>query len=164
MTMKYSMLMGSLLLATQTIAADITTMVYSTDNNKTALGTVVFSDTPYGLLIKPNLNGLPVGAHGFHLHQTANCSDAGMAAGGHYDPKHTNSHQGPYGEGHLGDLPVLFSLDGTANTPLLAPRLKTSDLKDLALMIHQGGDNYSDTPPLGGGGARIGCGLLNNQQ
>ena len=28
-------------------------------------------------------------------------------------------------------------------------------------MIHAGGDNYSDTPaPLGGGGARIVCGVV----
>jgi Cu-Zn family superoxide dismutase len=28
-------------------------------------------------------------------------------------------------------------------------------------MVHTGGDNYSDTPaPLGGGGARIACGVI----
>ncbi|WP_324128836.1 superoxide dismutase family protein, partial [Acinetobacter baumannii] len=28
-------------------------------------------------------------------------------------------------------------------------------------MIHAGGDNYSDSPqPLGGGGARIACGVI----
>jgi superoxide dismutase, Cu-Zn family len=28
-------------------------------------------------------------------------------------------------------------------------------------MIHSGGDNYSDAPaPLGGGGARIACGVI----
>ena len=30
-----------------------------------------------------------------------------------------------------------------------------------ALMIHAGGDNYSDEPkPLGGGGARVACGVI----
>jgi hypothetical protein len=34
--------------------------------------------------------------------------------------------------------------------------LKLSDIEGRALMIHAGGDNYSDTPkPLGGGGDRI---------
>jgi Cu-Zn family superoxide dismutase len=33
-------------------------------------------------------------------------------------------------------------------------------VKDRALMIHAGADNYSDTPEtLGGGGARIACGV-----
>jgi len=29
-------------------------------------------------------------------------------------------------------------------------------------MVHAGGDNFSDQPePLGGGGPRIGCGVVN---
>jgi superoxide dismutase, Cu-Zn family len=47
-----------------------------------------------------------------------------------------------------------------ANTPLLAPRLTTQAIQGHAIMIHEGGDNYSDTPPMGGGGARIGCGKI----
>jgi superoxide dismutase, Cu-Zn family len=27
-------------------------------------------------------------------------------------------------------------------------------------MIHANGDNYTDTPPLGGGGAREACGII----
>jgi len=31
-----------------------------------------------------------------------------------------------------------------------------------ALMVHAGGDNHDDHPaPLGGGGARIACGVIN---
>lgn len=134
--------------------------IYSTDGNK-EIGKVIFNDTEYGLLILPALSSLPPGLHGFHLHQHPNCADHGLEAGGHFDPNQSNSHQGPYGKGHLGDLPVLYvGTDGNANTPTLAPRLKTSDLKGLALMIHAGGDNYSDNPPLGGGGARIACGII----
>lgn len=144
-----------------TFAGEIITSVNGTSSTNAEIGKVVFTDTPYGLLITPAFTSLPPGTHGFHLHQNANCGDMGMSAGGHFDPKSTNSHKGPYGEGHLGDLPVLFvGSDGQANTPLLAPRLKTTDLHGLAIMIHAGGDNYSDTPPLGGGGARYGCGVI----
>lgn len=64
--------------------------------------------------------------------------------------------------GHRGDLPPLVvNDDGTATLPVLAPQLKVSDLAGKALMIHAGGDNYSDQPaPLGGGGARIACGVI----
>jgi Cu-Zn family superoxide dismutase len=56
---------------------------------------------------------------------------------------------------------VLYvSAEGTANTPTIAPRLHLKDLYGLALMIHANGDNYSDTPPLGGGGAREACGII----
>jgi Cu-Zn family superoxide dismutase len=67
------------------------------------------------------------------------------------------------GGGHLGDLPLItVKADGTAKAVLTAPRIKTLDvLKGHALMIHVGGDNYSDQPlPLGGGGARFACGVI----
>lgn len=140
-------------------AAIITSEIFAT--NGTSLGKVSFEDSKYGLLIKPLLSGLPAGLHGFHIHQNPSCGDGGMSAGGHFDPANTNTHQGPYGEGHLGDLPILtVSNNGEANILMLAPRLKTENIHGHALMIHAGGDNYSDTPPLGGGGARIGCGKI----
>ncbi|KTD66089.1 superoxide dismutase family protein [Legionella spiritensis] len=141
-------------------ADKVRSVIYATDGKK-ELGTVNFEDTKYGLLITPELSSLPPGLHGFHLHQHPDCGDHGMDAGGHFDPGKTNTHQGPYGNGHLGDLPVLaVNGDGQATTPVLAPRLKTSDLKGLSVMVHAGGDNYSDNPPLGGGGARIACGKV----
>ena len=111
-------LLSSLLVCTAVDAAQVTVTINATGADQKALGTVVFSETPYGLLISPNLNNLPAGLHGFHLHQHPDCGKSGMSAGGHYDPANTNSHQGPYGKGHLGDLPVLYvSSDGKANTP-----------------------------------------------
>lgn len=125
------------------------------------VGTVTATDTPYGLLLTPNLKNLPPGVHGFHIHQNPSCGDSGMAAGGHLDPQATGKHLGPYGEGHLGDMAVLIvDADGTATLPVLAPRLKVADIKGRSMMIHAGGDNYSDTPPMGGGGARIACGVI----
>ena len=85
-----------------------------------------------------------------------------LAAGGHYDPAGTGKHEGPYGNGHLGDLPALYvAADGKATLPVLAPRLKVADIKGRSLMIHAGGDNYSDAPaPLAGGDARVACGVV----
>ncbi|KTC80370.1 superoxide dismutase family protein [Legionella cherrii] len=158
---KEQMIMGALLLFIASIAtADtVTSDIANTDG--TAIGTVVFEDSQYGLLIKPQLTGLPAGTHGFHIHQHPDCGDHAKNAGAHLDPSNTNKHLGPYGEGHLGDLPVLIvDNNGTANTPTLAPRLKTKDIKGHAIMVHAGGDNYSDNPPLGGGGDRIACGKI----
>jgi len=128
-----------------------------------SIGSITFSDSKYGLLIKPSLTGLSPGSHGFHLHVNPSCDDNGMAAGGHFDPERTNAHKGPYdAEGHLGDMPVLFvDQGGKASTPLLAPRLTVNDITGHAVMIHAGGDNYSDQPEkLGGGGARFACGVI----
>lgn len=153
--------LGSLLGMQVAQAADISATVFSTQDANNAIGEVVFSETPFGVLITPKLTKLPVGLHGFHLHQHPNCADHGKDAGGHFDPAKTDTHKGPYAQGHLGDLPILYvNADGTANTPTLAPRLKLSDLEGLTVMIHEGGDNYSDNPTLGGGGARIACGVI----
>jgi superoxide dismutase, Cu-Zn family len=66
------------------------------------------------------------------------------------------------GAGHLGDLPVINTdRYGSAHIVLVAPRITAvSALKGHSVVIHAGGDNYSDTPPLGGGGARIACGVI----
>ena len=63
-----------------------------------------------------------------------------------------------------GDLPPLFvDNQGKATSPVLAPRIKIADPKGRALMVHAGGDNHSDTPKkLGGGGARMACGVIAN--
>lgn len=128
-----------------------------------SIGTITFTDTQYGMVIKPVLSDLPPGLHGFHLHVNPSCADSGMAAGGHYDPLHTTAHLGPYtDQGHQGDLPALYVDEkGIANLQLEAPRLKVQNLYGHALIIHAAGDNYSDHPEkLGGGGARIACGVI----
>jgi len=153
-------------------AAEVTIPMNAVDEHGVgkSLGTVRAVDSKDGLVITPDLKGLPPGAHGFHVHENPSCQPkekegkmtSALAAGGHYDPADAGKHEGPAGKGHLGDLPVLsVAADGSANMPVTAPRLKAADLKGRSLMIHAGGDNYSDQPqPLGGGGARIACGVV----
>jgi Cu-Zn family superoxide dismutase len=134
------------------------------------IGTVKLSDSDKGLLIDPDLGELSPGKHGFHIHEKPSCGVAekdgkkvaGQGAGGHYDPLKSTKHEGPEGHGHHGDLPALeVKEDGSATTILVAPRLKVADILGRSLMIHEGGDNYSDSPkPLGGGGGRIACGII----
>lgn len=135
-----------------------------------AMGTITIQDSDQGAMFELNLYGLPPGAHGFHVHENADCgpmthdgevTPAG-AAGSHWDPANTGRHAGPTGDGHLGDLPRIdVAEDGRANATLVAPRIDDiGRLRGHALMIHEGGDTYSDTPNLGGGGARIACGVI----
>ena len=134
-----------------------------------SLGSVKVEDSKDGLVVMTDLKGLAPGHHGFHVHENASCEPkekdgkmvAGLAAGSHYDPGKTGKHEGPNGMGHLGDLPPLVvDKDGSSKLRLVAPRLKLADVNGRALMIHEGGDNFSDNPkPLGGGGGRIACGL-----
>lgn len=158
--------------AVQAATTEVPMNLIDAAGKATPVGSVSLGDSPYGVLITPNLTGLPAGLHGFHLHEKPSCANTTVdnvttvagAAGGHWDPEHAGKHEGPYGQGHLGDLPGLYvAPDGSATTPVLAPRIKDiSQLHGLALMIHAGGDNHSDHPAkLGGGGARIACGVLN---
>lgn len=135
-----------------------------------ALGTVSIRETAYGLVFTPDLHDLPPGVHGFHVHEMGSCAAllkegqpvAGLAAGGHYDPKGSKQHGTAWGEGHLGDLPgLVVDASGHASYAVLAPRLKLADIKGRSLMVHAGGDNHADHPmPLGGGGARMACGVI----
>ncbi|MCJ0972514.1 superoxide dismutase [Cu-Zn] SodC [Pseudomonas sp. PS1] len=136
-----------------------------------SVGTVKIETSEYGLVFRPELSGLEPGTHGFHIHAKGSCQPEDKdgkpvpagAAGGHWDPQNTGKHGEPWGDGHMGDLPALMvNSDGKANQPVLAPRLKSlGDIKGLALMVHKGGDNHADHPePLGGGGARVACGLI----
>jgi superoxide dismutase, Cu-Zn family len=137
----------------------------------TVIGTISLSDANEGLVVMPDLADLPPGDHGFHVHVNPNCGPsagpdgqpaAGFAAGGHYDPANSGKHLGPRGEGHKGDLPALrVDAGGNATNAVIVPHLKLADVKGRSIMIHAGGDNYSDEPkPLGGGGARIACGVV----
>lgn len=158
--------------AAPALADRVTVPIQAVDANGigTSLGTVVAEDTRRGVVFTPDLSGLTPGIHGFHVHTNPSCapkeqdgkSVPALAAGGHYDPSGSGKHEGPWGDGHLGDLPALFvTADGRSTHPVLAPRLRVSDLAGRSLMLHAGGDNHADHPEkLGGGGARIACGVV----
>lgn len=134
------------------------------------VGQVTVSESKFGLVFTPALKTIAAGMHGFHLHQNPSCDPMekdgkmvpALAAGGHYDPSDTKRHGTPWGDGHLGDLPALYAdAEGNANQAVLAPRLKMSDMAGRSLMVHVGSDNHADHPaPLGGGGARMACGVI----
>ncbi|QNI01942.1 superoxide dismutase family protein [Halomonas sp. SH5A2] len=176
--MRYAALLGGLsasLLLVATAQAndsmDVEMHKISAEGVEESIGSIKLEDTEHGLLLTPDLSDLEAGPHGFHVHQNPSCEaqendsghmTAGLYAGGHYDPEETGSHKGPYEDGHLGDLPVLIvDEDGNATLPVLAPRLSVEDIQNRSIMIHEGGDNYSDDPEaLGGGGSRVGCGIV----
>lgn len=170
--MKMKLLSLSLLFLAANAVAQTSVPMFKADENGAAgaVGQVTLVDSPYGLVLTPAMKGLTPGLHGFHVHQNPSCDSAeqggkkvaALAAGGHYDPKGSKQHGTPWGEGHLGDLPALFvDAEGNANQPVLAPRLKLADVSGRSLMVHAGGDNHADHPaPLGGGGARVVCGVI----
>ena len=132
------------------------------------IGTVTIAENKQGSSLKVAVSGIPAGKHGFHVHEKGDCAAAmkdgkmepGAAAGSHYDPEGKKSHKGPQGAGHKGDLPALIANAKGVNQTVTAPKLKLSDLRGRALVIHEGGDNYTDNPENGGGKGRIACGVV----
>jgi superoxide dismutase, Cu-Zn family len=148
----------------------VTMNTVTADGVGKSIGTITVKEGKDGVTIEPKLKGLTPGEHGFHIHEKPSCDPAdkdgkktaAQAAGGHFDPDTTKAHKGPGGGGHKGDLPKLVVSDkGEAKDKIEVKGLTLADFDGKSLMIHEGGDNYSDTPkPLGGGGARIACGVV----
>lgn len=168
-------LAGAALAAAPAFAASVTVpMAIATEQGAGAsIGKITLSDAAggHGVAVALDLHGLPPGEHGFHLHANPSCeptkaedgkiTPAG-GAGPHLDPQKTGKHLGPEGAGHLGDLPrIEVGKDGVAKQTLTAHRFHSvADFQGHALMVHVGGDTYSDTPTLGGGGGRLACGVV----
>lgn len=135
-----------------------------------AIGTITLIDGKEGVDVMVAMEGLPPGMRGFHIHENPSCKPAekdgkmvpALAAGGHFDPKKTGKHLGPDKGGHAGDMPPLHvDEQGKAKASFTMKGLTVKDIKGRAVMVHAGGDNFSDEPlPLGGGGARIACGVI----
>lgn len=90
----FALLGATSLQASETVTV---TLEQATENGTGApVGTVTISQSPYGLVFTPDLQGLEPGAHGFHVHTEANCNAAEVdgkltpagAAGGHW-PRRT---------------------------------------------------------------------------
>ncbi|GGD15776.1 superoxide dismutase family protein [Aquisalinus flavus] len=146
--------------------AEARAVLMDPDGNE--VGTVSFTQTPNGVLIRAGLMNVPAGEHGFHIHETGSCSPDFGAAGGHYAPR-SNEHGALVDGGmHAGDMPNIFvSEDGTLVTEVLNANISLEDgatgtLFDddgSAVMIHSGPDDYQ-SQPSGAAGDRIACGVV----
>jgi Cu-Zn family superoxide dismutase len=123
-----------------------------------------------GVMITGEVRGLtPDTEHGFHVHETGDCSapDA-SSAGGHFNPtgaEHGDPTAVQPSENHLGDIPNIIANDtGTAPVSTAVPRATLRDAGNFdligkALVVHARPDDYT-TQPAGGSGDRIACGVI----
>jgi len=128
------------------------------------VGTVELTETPNGTLVIARLENLPEGPHGFHIHETGECTPPFRSAGGHYNPAGTSHGFVSPGGLHAGDLPnIHVPASGSLTVEFFATGLAVSDqLLDedgAAVVIHAGADDY-ETDPAGDAGDRIACGVL----
>ena len=127
------------------------------------VGQVQLRETPHGLIVTAEFNGLPEGAHGFHIHAVGACEPPFQSAGGHFNPDgHQHGMANPAGK-HAGDLPnIHVPASGMAAVEHFVVGLTLDDLfgKDgTSLVVHAKADDYA-TDPAGGAGDRIACGVI----
>ena len=135
-----------------------------------AVGTVTFDALNHGVLVTFDLNGLPPGAHGVHLHMAGNCdAKSGFTAAGPILSLVPGKRHGYLAQGGplTGDLPNQFAgADGrlrasvvTASFTLGNGKRSIFDRDGVAIILNQRGDDYR-TQPLGNAGDRIACGVV----
>jgi superoxide dismutase, Cu-Zn family len=133
------------------------------------IGRATLSQTPHGVLIRIDVEELPPGEHGFHVHQTGICElgDKFMSAGGHFAPAERKHGYKTEGGPHAGDMPNLFvASDGTLTAEIVNPRVTLDggqasvfDQDGSALVIHAKPDDYA-SQPAGNAGDRIACAVI----
>jgi len=133
-----------------------------------SLGTAKFAEQSHGVEVKLDLEGLPPGVHGIHIHEVGKCEAPDFkSAGNHYNlDKKKHGLMNPNGA-HAGDLPnLIVKDDGTVKVKLTIHDVTLKDGKGTlygkngtALVIHSKSDDGM-TQPSGNSGARIACGVI----
>jgi len=122
---------------------------------------------PNAVHIAGDVGGLaPNSAHGFHVHETGDCSAAdASSAGGHFNP--TGSPHGRMDQGahHAGDIDnIVADASGVAHVNMHVPGLTlgggaASDIAGRAIIVHADPDDYA-SQPSGDAGKRVACGII----
>jgi len=129
-------------------------------------GTVTFTQQGDMVLVKAVVSGLPPNSeHGFHVHETGDCSAPDAAsAGGHFNPEHMPHGSTASPDHHAGDIPNLKAdASGTARAEFMLRDMAVGTGKHgiigRAVVVHKDPDDYK-SQPAGNSGARIACGVI----
>lgn len=137
------------------------------------VGQARFRQTPNGVLVQVDFEGLPPGMHALHIHETGACEAPDFkSAGGHFNPA-GGSHGFLRGDSrHAGDMPN-FEVPASGEIRVeelnarvsLSPDRPNSIAGDepRALVVHAGRDDYN-SQPSGAAGKRIACGVIELEQ
>ena len=124
-----------------------------------------------GVHVSGDIGGLaPGSSHGFHIHETGDCSAAdASSAGGHFNPTASTHGKAATGAHHAGDIDnIVADASGVAhvNTHVMGVSLgggAANDIAGRAFVVHAAADDYA-TQPSGNSGARIACGVVTVSQ
>ncbi len=157
---------GVAMAAHPVFAATATAVIAGTTEGSIVAGEAIFTETSDGLDVEVKVSGVPAGKHGFHIHENGDCSDAGKAAGGHYNPDnvmHGLVAKDGFEHAHAGDFGnIEVAEDGTGAVKTFIPGLALTgeqhNVIGKALILHEKEDDFGQ--PTGNAGGRIGCGII----
>ena len=150
--------------ATMRGGADAVATLSPTAGN-TAYGTVEFRERNDGSVeVLAQLNSVPEGNHGFHIHEKGDCGDNGNAAGGHFNPSGTTHGAPGAGAHHAGDFGnIVADASGSAKTSFTTRSITLKEGSGSAIgravILHANPDDLR-TQPTGNAGGRIACGVV----
>jgi Cu-Zn family superoxide dismutase len=135
------------------------------------IGNVAVEQLERAVRIYAQADGVPPGIHAFHIHETGKCEGPEFqSAGGHFNPtEEQHGWDNPQGH-HAGDLPNVHVQDDgvlaveyfTDAVTLGAGETSLFDDDGSAIVMHEGADDYT-SDPAGHAGARIACGVIEQQ-
>jgi len=159
----------ALLLAGLVFGKTATTAQAQLSDSKGAnVGTAKLKETAKGVSLTLEVENLPPGVHGFHIHTVGKCEPPDFkSAGGHFNPEgKKHGWENPEGH-HAGDLQNLtVDAQGKAKVKLVVTGVTLGDgpnslfqPQGTAIVIHADPDDMK-TDPAGNAGARIACGVI----
>jgi len=131
----------------------------------TAVGSVHLNQLSDGTVdVEADLTGVPPGVHGFHVHENADCSNNGQAAGGHFNPMNMPHAAPDAASHHAGDFGNVTAdekgeVHARFNTHSITVAPGTSSAVNHTIILHANPDDLT-TQPSGNAGARIACGIV----
>lgn len=143
--------------------AELTATVSATEGN-TVNGTVSFTQESGEVVVRVALTGFEPGTrHGFHVHETGDCSAPdGTSAGGHFNPDGHDHGLPEAGTRHAGDLGnVEADAEGNVNTEVRFGDLHLDGEHGIggrAVILHANADDGGQ--PTGNAGPRVACGVI----
>ena len=127
-------------------------------------GEVHFMQQKDGVLVHADVTGLSAGLHGFHIHETGDCSaEDASSAGGHFNPQ-AEQHGAPTAEHHhAGDFGnVVADETGAGKYERVLNFISLSGADSIigkSVVVHADADDMA-SQPAGNSGQRVACGVV----
>lgn len=133
-----------------------------------AKGSITFKVVDGRVHVSGQVAGLkPNSEHGFHIHETGDCSAPdGSSAGGHFNPdqkNHGSVAQDPHHGGDMANIKAnaegVAMIDAPVSSNVNIGKGDGSDIVGRGLIVHADADDYT-TQPTGNAGARLACAVI----